>query len=102
MYKSPINIYETLDDIVSGIQEKEDKYIMECVSNVGVDVDKDELIKALEYDRDQYRKGYEDGLKQISDDFKKAIDIVFSNDYPEDKEGDLIELLQPYRNKESD
>ena len=26
----------------------------------------------------------------------KVIEIVFSNDYPEDKEAELIELLEPY------
>ena len=35
----------------------------EVRQNIGYDIDKDELIKALNYDRDQYNKGYVDGIK---------------------------------------
>lgn len=38
--------------------------IMKAVQKVGVVVDKDELIKALNYDRQQYEKGYEDGKRE--------------------------------------
>ena len=38
--------------------------IMKAVQEVGVVVDKDELIKALNYDRQQYQKGYEDGKRE--------------------------------------
>ena len=34
---------------------------MNAVFNYGIQVDKDELIKALNYDRDQYAIGYRDG-----------------------------------------
>ena len=33
------------------------------ILKVGVNVNKEELIKALQYDRGQYNKGYEDGFK---------------------------------------
>lgn len=59
MYKSPIEV--KLDDIISNVVGKTDEYMMRCVQQVGVDVDKDELVKALEHDRRQYEKGYEDG-----------------------------------------
>ena len=103
MYESPINMI--VNDINSNIREKEDKYIMECVRNVGIDVNKHELVKALSYDRNQYDKGYKDGyndgINKVSEDFKKVIEIVFSMEWPEYKEDELIELLQEYR-KESD
>ena len=35
--------------------------VMKAVQKVGVTVDKEELLKALNYDRQQYQKGYEDG-----------------------------------------
>ena len=59
-YVSPIQLnFETLTDKL--IQEEE-KVIMRGIINAGVEVDKDELIKALKYDRDQYTKGYKDGF----------------------------------------
>ena len=107
MYESPITAI--VNEICSDIEKKEDKYIMECVRNVGITVDKDELVKALAYDRNQYDKGfadgfddgyddgYKEGLNKVCKDFQKVIEIVFSNEYPEDKEDELVDLLQEYR-----
>lgn len=63
MYKSPIEI--KLNDLVSGAVGKADEYIVRFVQQVGVNVDKDELIKALEYDRAQYEKGWSDRDNEI-------------------------------------
>lgn len=61
MYESPITKY--MRDIETQIREAEDEQLMyEVKQAIGFAVDKQELIKALEYDRDQYNKGYEDGL----------------------------------------
>jgi hypothetical protein len=43
------------------IQEAYENTIIEGVHKVGVSVDKDELVKALAYDRGQYEKGFEEG-----------------------------------------
>jgi hypothetical protein len=60
MYKSPIEIYET------ELETQLEGEILRAVKRVGVSVDKDELIKALKYDRDQYNEGYHDASeKQI-------------------------------------
>ena len=53
-YKSPIELVET--QIRTTIEGE----ILKAVQNVGVIVDKEELLKALQYDREQYQKGYED------------------------------------------
>lgn len=58
-YKSPITMYT--ERIVKDIMEKQDGYLMECIHKVGFDINKDELAKALAYDRDQYFKGFSDG-----------------------------------------
>ena len=54
--------YEPLMKI---IQEKVhlqiEEEILKAVNRCEIKVDKDELIKALNYDRQQYQKGYEDG-----------------------------------------
>lgn len=55
MYKSPIDlIYDHL------VTEQENE-VFKAVVRCGIDVDKDELIKALAYDRRQYDFGYADG-----------------------------------------
>ena len=69
MYKSPIEInmfpmeptYRTFQEEINGHLETrvtatiQEKYHIDC--------DKDELIKALQYDRQQYDKGYADAKK---------------------------------------
>lgn len=58
-YKSPVDL------LVSEINLRMEGEIFKAVQNVGVNVDKDELIKALQYDRDQYQKGYADRDSEI-------------------------------------
>lgn len=59
MYKSPVEII--CDRVVKDAQEILDDHIMKEILRVGVIVDKDELIRAMHYDRRQYQKGYQDG-----------------------------------------
>ena len=68
-WESPIET--TFQRISRDVQEKEDAYIIEEIRKVGVDVNKDELIKALNYDRQQYEQGYKNGYK---DGYAKGID----------------------------
>lgn len=63
MYESPITI--VYGDIQTEFKKETESLVVRCVQNVGVDVDKDELIKALGYDRDQYDKGYADAKAEI-------------------------------------
>ena len=65
-YKSPIEIIE--DEIEVSFQSE----IMKAVQSYGIYVDKDELIKALNYDRGQYQKGYDDA----KDKYEKALDKI--------------------------
>lgn len=59
MYESPIRLI--VQELETSIREQQEKQIFEAVQKCGVDVDREELIKALAYDRDQYGKGYADG-----------------------------------------
>ena len=62
MYKSPIEVY--VNDMLNQIRQREENQIVAEVSQaVGLNVEKEELIKALNYDRNQYYKGYEDGKR---------------------------------------
>ena len=72
MYESPITAF--YNDIAATITEKTEHTIMAQVQ-MFVDVDKEELIKALNYDRKQYEAGYNDGF---IDGRKKAIEEITS------------------------
>lgn len=56
-YESPIDI------IMKSTTEKMEHDIMAVVQSYYIDVDKDELLRALRYDREQYEKGFNDGRK---------------------------------------
>ena len=71
MYQSPIDI--VYKDIQMQVKEQADKQIYEAVQQCEISVDKDELIKALQYDRGQYEKGYRDALSVI-EEIKAEID----------------------------
>jgi hypothetical protein len=58
MYESPIKLYEQITDQLEG-------EILKSVMSVGVVVDRDELLKALKYDRDQYHNGFRDGRESF-------------------------------------
>ena len=61
-WESPITIVtESLHKAMTKFNKTMDNKTMEAIVKVGIDVDKDELIKAMQYDRDQYSKGYTNG-----------------------------------------
>lgn len=78
MYKSPIDIVTT--DIITEIVKKQERQVLKAVQNVGVNVDKNELIRALNYDRQQYEKGYADGVKEFAERLKQDSIIIDVSD----------------------
>ena len=63
MYESPIKI------ITGKMQTQIDDDIYKAVQNVGINVDRVELLKALEYDRGQYEKGYNNAIYDLKINF---------------------------------
>lgn len=61
VYEAPITIFQNRMEY--NIRENIDGMIYEAVLKSDVHVDRDELLKALRYDRDQYAKGYADGKR---------------------------------------
>lgn len=64
MYESPLE--KIYSNIQSQIIKQDEENMMYAVNQaVGYNVDKQELIKALNYDREQYKKGYADAMSVI-------------------------------------
>lgn len=62
--KIPITmIQRIIDETTSELIKREEEAIMQAVREVGISVNKEELIRALQYDRNQYEAGVTDGLK---------------------------------------
>lgn len=68
MWESPVNV------IMGEIQTQIEGDIYKAIQNVGIDVNKEELIKAMQYDRNQYEKGYKDGYADAIDECIKVIE----------------------------
>lgn len=58
MYQSPIEI------IYGQVEMEFENNVMQAVQKYGINVNKDDLISALMYDRHQYEKGYQDCKKE--------------------------------------
>lgn len=58
MYESPIKLFE------SAMESYLEGETLKAVMKVGVSVDKEELLRALQYDREQYQKGYKDAIDE--------------------------------------
>ena len=61
MYESPIEL--VVSQFQTEIIKQQENQVFKAIQNVGVNVDKAELLRALSYDRDQYEKGYADGYE---------------------------------------
>lgn len=70
MYKSPIEV------IYGQLQTKFEGDVVKAVQSYNINVDRDELIKALAYDRDQYEAGYRDAMATIV----RCKDCIFFKD----------------------
>lgn len=77
-YESPISVYQTFGDISKKITEAYENEITMQI-NQYVEVDKEELVRALNYDRDQYYKGFNDGVESIKRELEvyvKALELA--------------------------
>lgn len=59
MYESPIKIIS--DQMQCELEDE----VLRVIQKYDIIVDKDELIKALRYDRDQFRCGYKEGINMF-------------------------------------
>ena len=82
MYKSPITIIEsTIDSFAKSIiKQKDDAIFAEIQHSFGVDLDREELIRALKYDREQYDKGYADGIRDAREELVRCKECKYWNE----------------------
>jgi len=73
MYSSPIEVI--CGELQTQTEQEDEKMVMKATRQVGVNVDKEELIKALQYDRNQYAEGYEDGKNDVLEKMRAEIDV---------------------------
>ena len=57
MYESPIKVFQ------NNLEMQLEGEILNTVQRMNITVDKDEMIRALRYDREQYQKGFDDARK---------------------------------------
>lgn len=75
-YQSPISIIAK--SIAKHFDAAIENGVYKQMHEFGVIVDKDELVKALKYDREQYNKGYADGFANA--DKEVAIELFAAMD----------------------
>ena len=98
MYRSPITISLT-DNIVNALRHESENNIMHFVMDQIVTIDKEELTKALEYDRHQYEKGYDDGFREGGAQFWTPVTEAL----PNESYGNVLVCMPdvfPYNEKE--
>ena len=71
MYECPIDVY--VKEIVNKMDSDLESEIYKAIMKVGINIDKEELIRAIQYDRDQYFKGYEDARQKIKSDLTDIV-----------------------------
>ena len=73
MWECPITTY--IGEIINQQNvERENAITLKVSETIGVDVNREELIKALNYDRDQYEKGYADAKAECTPKWTKVED----------------------------
>lgn len=82
-YKSPVSLeleYDRMGKIEKQIIDQSEKYIARAIMKVtNLEVDKDELVKALNYDRGQFDEGYRQGYEAREKEIVRCKDCEYYN-----------------------
>ena len=101
MYESPLTeICENIENQMT--KQREDSLVYEIRQAVGYNIDKEELIKALQYDRNQYQKGYADALSVIEDIKAEIADIYVGYRHGYEIMADVLAILDKHIGKEKE
>ena len=75
-WKSPIDLQMFEESFATKILEDQTGCVVETCVKMVVNVDKEELLKALNYDRHQYEKGYADGRSARDSEIVRCKDCI--------------------------
>lgn len=67
MYDSPIKV------MFGQMESQIDNRIMKAIQQINIEIDKEELVRALQYDRNQYDRGFADGYMAARSEFEKRL-----------------------------
>ena len=87
-YESPVDII-----IIGQMEINLQNDIIQAIQKIGIDINKEELIKALNYDRNQYETGYKDGYMKAKEDLKTALVDVSLTDMQRNVISAILENL---------
>lgn len=94
MYKSPIDLMYSnpVHEFATKMNNDMEEQIMVEIARVRINVNKEELVKALQYDRDQYAKGWNDSIRR-TDAFRNLfrLGFEFARNHPECKYFDEVD-----------
>lgn len=84
MYKPPIEVFTMIENQIENERNQKNEKIKDAVLSevlrIGINVDKEQLLRALSNEREQYKAGFEDGkryiLKKIKESLSDISDIV--------------------------
>lgn len=96
MYKNLIE--KICGELQIQMVQEDENMVMKAIRKVGVNVDKEELIKTLNYDRNQYSKGYNDGIKDVFDNIRAELIQSIQNGTLKIESGneELFRILDKY------
>ena len=67
MYDSPIKV------MFGQMESQIDNRIMKAIQQINIEIDKEELVRALQYDRNQYDRGFADGYMAARSEFEERL-----------------------------
>lgn len=67
MYDSPIKI------VFGQMESQIDGKIMKAIQKINIEIDREELVRALQYDRNQYDRGFADGYVVARSEFEERL-----------------------------
>ena len=73
-WKSPIDLTMFTEEFATKMHDDQTGCIIEACMKMGINIDKEELLRALQYDRGQYEKGFADGIKARDEEYVRCKD----------------------------
>lgn len=96
-WKSPIDLQMFEESFATKILEDQTGCVVKTCVKMGVNVDKEELLKALAYDRHQYEKGYADGRWARDSEIVRCRDCKwYKTNYSWNGKEHKVCVIEPY------